>query len=642
MESWYSMATNNPVEVDPSQVHSIEVDPSQVQAADSKGWLAQTGDSILHLASGLNPVKMVTGARDLVNSALTSSPAETAKNLGLDSSAAQQKIIDSVKAGDYLTAARHLVGLIPLVGPQLDAIGDNATQPGQLGAALGDAAAFGLTQAVPMSPYLPKALAKVKSVRIAPKITNPNPTEAAAMEYMQGEGVPVSAAAQTGNPYVRNIQKAVDSTPLGAVVAQGAQKATTEGLQDLAGRLADRSNPTPVVPEQAGQAIQSALSGKAAQHAANAETSYNTFRSIEEQPGSMRTVQTGTKQVIDPATKQVTNVPVMEDVPMPVDIKPIKTALKPIYDDMLKWMEPAKRNASAGFTAIKSIIEGPDVIPASQAEAGLGGLKQLAREGAGRNGGLAKFVTPKLQEAIDNAVTAIDPQALRELQAGRAETAAQYGTKAVLDQLRTEPVQTFGQMTYAKDAGIDLLRQVQREAPGELPKVGRAWLEDVLHGPRGAIAEGGFNRADGLWQQWRNLGPETKRLIFQNPLLIADLDKFFLAAKKMAENPNPSGTAILGMSAGSGALIFTHPATGIPMAIGAGALSKMLHSPAGVRALTEGLTVPVGKGAAASIAAARILKLAGQDAQPAQLPAAAQSTDPSQQTGPFATVLPPQ
>ena len=392
-----------------------------------------------------------------------------------------------------------------------------------------------------------------------------------------------------------------------------------------------------MVPEQAGQAVQGSLAKTAAQHAQNAETSYNTFRQIEQQPSSLRNVQTGTKTVIGP-NGQPQSVPVMEDVPMPVDITWIKAQLKPIYDDMQKWMEPAKRNASAGFQAVKSILDGPDAIPASQAEAGLGGLKQLAREGAGRNSGMAKFITPKLQDAIDQAVGSVDPHALMELQAGRVETAAQYGTKAVADQLRTEPVQAFGQMTYAKDAGVDLLRQVANEAPAELPKIGRAYLEDLFGK---ATAEAGFNRTQSVWQNWQNLGPETKKLLFQNPALIQNLDDFFLAAKKVAENPNPSGSGVVSWIAGQSALAVTHPATGIPYLIGAGAVSKMLHSPAGVRALTNGLKIPASAPAAA-FTAGQLLKMAGNDVQPVtQLPAAAQSSDPSRQIGPLATAIAP-
>jgi hypothetical protein len=225
---------------------------------------------------------------------------------------------------------------------------------------------------------------------------------------------------------------------------------------------------------------------------------------------------------------------------------------------------------------------------------------------------MAKFVIPKLQSVIDGAVSAGGQDAIDALRAGRTATAAKYGAKAVLDQLRDEPVQTFGQLTYAKDSGVDLLREVAEQVPGQLPKIGRAYLEDLFGK---AQSQGGWTGADGLFTKWQNLGPQTKQLIFGNPQLVSDLDKFFLGAKKLAENPNPSGTMVMGLSAGSGTLMFTNPATGIPLAIGAGALSKMLHSPAGVRALTNGLKLPL-RAPAAAMTAGQIMNMAGSDVNP--------------------------
>lgn len=476
-------------------------------------------------------------------------------------------------------------------------------------------------------------------VPLTPKIINPNAAEASALSFLEGEGVPVSAGAKTGNAFVKNIQKAADSTPLGAMVAKSSETATTEALQATSKRLAGRANETPgkqpgpaVVPEQAGADLRGAIKKTAESHAADADTAYEQFRQIESDPANIRSVQQGVKQAPqvnvqgNPIPGKTTAAPIMEDVALPTNLKSIKDMLAPIVADMDKWMEPAKRNSSAGYQAAKSILNGPDNVPASVAEAGLGGLKQLAREGAGRNAGLAKLVVPKLQTVIDDAVSqANSPDAIKALQAGRTSTAAQYGTKAVLDQLRQEPVQTFGQMTYAKDAGVELLRKASKEAPFEMRKIGRAYLEDLFGK---AQSQGGWTGADGLFSKWRDLGPETKRIIFSDPQLVSDLDKFFLGAKKIAENPNPSGTAIVGLSAASGAGMVLHPATGVPLVLGAGAISKLMHSSAGVRLLTKGISMPVNAPAAALTLAA-IRSIAGRDLQPA---AKVAEDDQSQQT----------
>jgi hypothetical protein len=54
-------------------------------------------------------------------------------------------------------------------------------------------------------------------------------------------------------------------------------------------------------------------------------------------------------------------------------------------------MPAADRNASAGYRAVEKIMNGPDYIPASEAEVGLGGLKAMGRGGSGRSQGIAKF-----------------------------------------------------------------------------------------------------------------------------------------------------------------------------------------------------------------------------------------------------------
>jgi hypothetical protein len=212
--------------------------------------------------------------------------------------------------------------------------------------------------------------------------------------------------------------------------------------------------------------------------------------------------------------------------------------------------------------------------------------------------------TPAGQEALD------------ALARGRAATRAKYATQKVLDSLPNKGVegrQVFDAALWAKDAGIERLRQIARETPGAMPRLGRAYLEDLFSH---ATAEGGFGKAQSLFGKWENLGPETKKLLFPNPMHRADLDNFFLIAKKLGEVTNPSQSATVGSIVAGLGYMWTNPATGIPMVVGAGALSKLLHSPAGVRALTEGMRIPVRNTARATIAANRILRIAGDAAQP--------------------------
>jgi hypothetical protein len=308
---------------------------------------------------------------------------------------------------------------------------------------------------------------------------------------------------------------------------------------------------------------------------------------------------------------------------MQVQMAPVKSALKPVYDELVKTMPVAQRQASRGLLAIENIVNGPDVMAASEADRALGAIKQIARDETGDSGlrsvsgGLAAKAVTQLENAVQAAVAKGGPAATDALNAGRAATKAKWAAADVLDTIRKEPVQAFNQATIAKDAGIDQLRQVARLAPNALPKVGRALLDNLFAkiGP----AEGGFGKAGTALTTWDNLGPQTKALLFKDPALRQSLDQFFLLAKKMAENPNPSGTGHLVQLAAQGqgglTMMLFHPVLGaidLAASVGGGyGLSKLLHSPAGVKLLTEGMKLPTGSASVVANWWARAQRVAG-------------------------------
>jgi hypothetical protein len=199
------------------------------------------------------------------------------------------------------------------------------------------------------------------------------------------------------------------------------------------------------------------------------------------------------------------------------------------------------------------------------------------------------------------------PEALQALEAGRKATVAKYGAADVLESLRAEPVKVHGQLTAPKDGAIAQLRTVAQQAPAELPKIGRAVLDDLMGK---ATSEGGFSHAEKVAADWARLGPETKRLLYKDPGYIKDLDDFFHLAKLTAKNSNPSGTAHTLLVASEGGLLITNPAVGVPTTIGLGVMSKLLHSKAGVRLLTKGFRIPVGNKVAAAAWSAELVKAA--------------------------------
>jgi hypothetical protein len=314
------------------------------------------------------------------------------------------------------------------------------------------------------------------------------------------------------------------------------------------------------------------------------------------------------------------------DMQLPVDLRSVKANLKPIYNEMMSRYPVAQQEASKGLKALENIVNGPDYSPLSTVDANLGAIKSIARsdlpELRSVSQGTAAGAVKQLDAIVRQTAEQAGPEALWALETGRKATIQKYGAADVLEQLRGEPVQTFNQATYAKDAGIAKLREIAKLAPAELPKIGRAFLDDLMGQ---ATAEGSFKNAAAIATKWEKLGAETKRLLYKDPGHIKDLDRFFLLAKKMAENPNPSGSALVGSVGGGIAHIALHPATGIPLQLGQGALAAFLHSPRGVKLLTQGFTIPIGNKAAATAYATQLARFASEQRIPVGLPTAADS-----------------
>jgi len=279
------------------------------------------------------------------------------------------------------------------------------------------------------------------------------------------------------------------------------------------------------------------------------------LRQIEADPANLKTVQTGTKRVdtgIVGANGQpiLQTVPVMEDIPLPVDLRPVKAALAPMRGRHATTSPLDAATGEPGFKAITQLLDEPDFVKASVAEADLGGLKSVVRGAVDPNlrnisQGTSARAVSELERAVQAAVAQAGPAAVDALKAGRLATRAKYLAADVLKGFgkQPEPVRVVKRLTARDDTAVTKLRAFAREAPQAVPQVGRAVLEEIL--AKGKEQTGGITRTDGMFRAWQNLGPETKRVLFRQPGLVADLDRFFLLVKKLGENPNPSGTGYI-------------------------------------------------------------------------------------------------
>lgn len=526
-----------------------------------------------------------------------------------------QKAKRAYYEGRYTEAFGYTVaGVTPLVGPGAAAVGEKIGE-GRVAEGAGETAAF----------LAPSALRAKGSIPIKPGLPSRlNPAESAAVALADREGIPLDLATRTGGTVARNTEALIQNQPGGAGYAKAARDAQAGALARTAERLKQRVEPrlrATETAEGAGRAVQDTLRSKIQRFDAKADVAYGALRNLEAAPSNLKNVQVGTKTVqrtqFDAQGQSfVADViePIMKDVPLPVDVRPVKTALAPIYERVKERMPVAQQQASPGLRSIENILKADDHVPATVADANLSALKSITREAAApelRNvsQGLAAKAIQELSTAVDDAVAIAGSDATAALQRGRRLTKAKYTSADLLADLRDEPVQVFNQLTQRKDTAIDALRAVARESPQNMPKLGKAYLEGLFEK---ATREGGWSKPDTLFSQWKELGPATKRVLFRNPNVIRDLDSFFLLAKRVAQNPNPSGTAYVASLLPTAGLVIASPQVGVPLVLGSAALSRILFNPKTAKMLTSSLRMKTGTPAAA-LAAGALLNIAGDD-----------------------------
>jgi hypothetical protein len=587
---------------------------SVVTPGEDRDWT----DSLVDFAKGVwkntNPVAAVQAVGEAVTS-----PIETAKGIVSTQDHVRQEALQAFEAGDYVTGSRKLINwLIPLVGPALDASADKMSE-GKYAEGLGEATGIGLGLTAPTA-------LRHTSIKV-PGVKAPNPEEAAAVKFGLEEGIPVDAGTATGNRFVKGAQRLNDESALGSIVADRAVQSQADALTRTGAKLADRAKATPVTAEQAGSSIRKAVEASASRLNEAASNAYDKLRALESR------AQSETKTVgFDPKSGATTT----EPIKLAVNVGAVKDQLLPLYKDLLRERELSGQlmgGKAQTIKALDSLMQGPEWAPLSAVDAALGDLKAMAR-----TKGIPALRTPG-QATASQAVAALEkevqaaaarggPDVMRALSEGRAFTKQKYAVAELLDDLTSgtggEPVRVVSKLTANQDAAIAKLKALEKVAPQELPNLGRVVIDELLER---ATKEGGFTKTQGILADWQKLGAETKSLLFGKPEYIRDLDSFFLLAKKLGENPNPSGTALTLTKSGELGLLYTTGGMSAPISIGSGIVSKLLHSPTVVKALVRGMQIPVGNKGAATAAATNIVN-AAKEAGVSLAPAATDQAQP--------------
>jgi hypothetical protein len=435
-----------------------------------------------------------------------------------------------------------------------------------------------------------------------------DPVKQVAMDWAEKHGIRLSTGQRTGNQMVTKMERGLENT-------FGSSGRTQDFFQGQAGELeaagrglVNRTQPgASLNPFEAGEKLSQRVQSVIADAKANADTLYSDVRS--QYAANSHTVQVGVKTspVLGPNGQPI-QTPVMKTFELPVDVKAAKARLTPLFEELNVTMPEAKRQMSPGFQALKQIIEGPDVMDAVTADRNLSALKSLARGGNNqylnsRSQGLAKVAIGQISADFDAALNAANPTILPKLQQARTFVKNQHTVAEILNALPDEPAALYQRVTSAGDRTYTDLAFLNRIAPGEMRQVGRTYLEGLF---QKATNEGGFNRAAGVMADWNKLGPKTKSLLFGNQANVSELNKFFLAAKQLTQDPNPSGTGKLISTLGIlGAGIDAFRTEGtlqdkaerfgvdvISLGATSNLLSRLLLTPGGAKLLTGVMTLP--------------------------------------------------
>src|SRR5579885_2513571 len=524
-----------------------------------------------------------------------------------------EKAIDAAKRGDFgsgeNSAIVHAMASVPVVGPMAYDITDKMLH-GRASEALGNLAGIAGPALMHLAPETVKVNPIVKSLN--------NPVEQAALDSVENN-VRMTVGQKTGQRGLQRVEQGLENYPGSATRAHDFYSGQEQDLANLAKAKAQRLSDVSTNPVEAGKAVQQRLRGRIMNLKSSADQLYDDIRSAAEKDKRILTYETRVqnpegKSVIlfdatgSPLPERPATVYVDKEYESPVDIRPIKTALKPIYKDLLESMPEARRQASPAFTALHNLMQREEpYMNAVDFDRSLGAIKAIARDGKNpylttQSQALAKKIVKEGEGQLEQALKISGGQELvDDLYKARKLVKSYHDTAEFLADLEHEPAALFQDLVTGGDRVYNTLVQLKKWAPDELKTVARTFLEQLIDK---ATAEGGFRRTDSVYSAWERLGPETKKMLFGQQLT-NDLDNFFLAAKKLKVRHNPSGTASAISSAkGYGsipaaalALFLGHPQLAASAAAYGVALpnlaSRMLMTPGGARLLTKTLNVPV-------------------------------------------------
>lgn len=591
----------------------LAVPPAPAAAPEGDAGIWQ---GIKRTLPGLDTVRAMnapTGSKILDALPFVNVAANLAK--GVVSGAADQfnKAKESFQQGEYVNSFGHgLAAALPMIGPAAAEAGDKF-QDGKPMEGIGQTIGI-LSQSMmphvapPIASGVSKILPGVRSAviqRLASSSPRPLSSEAAAMaEKLK---IPLSVGDRSGSKYAQGVEKIMGATiapDLAEAHAAAAAVGIQRGIGDLTGDFATDHFAA------GDHAIQGLVThSKAAQQSAGG--SYDELARAEAHPDNIVSVQQGVKKVPVPAGSVLDasgnpspagfrEVPIMENIGLPVDTSAAKTLLSPIARTMKNQYPLARQQSDAGFHAVQNILNGPRYVPASVAENFLSAAKKLQRESTGPVKLLSGQAIDAMSPLVDDAVGRAGQTAVDTLHDGRAAWKEHMGTEDLLQSLAGDTTGKTGQTEAAArllrpaDASYPMLQQILAKTPEAADPLRGAILSRVFR----KAETGEFTNPTQAANLFNQIGKRTQAALF-SPAQLGDVKATLELAKRLAENPNPSGTGSLNAMMKMGLLVL-HPVSGVTTLVLGRNFAKALYNPEGAMALRAALTG--GKAAPAALA----------------------------------------
>jgi hypothetical protein len=549
-------------------------------------------------------------------------PIDTAKGILGAQGEQFTKFTDRLGEGDYLGAgAQFLNYAVPVLGPAAD-YQSQLIHEGDYARAAGAMTDLGLSAAIPggtagrMRDLRPSVQAQSRQVNIPGGRQHfPSLQQREAINAMEARGVPLDLATRGGQrPTMRVLQEAGEFNVSGGVVADRLRTQQQLRLGELADEYAGRAAPdsrqggrSPRTEYEAGESLRGALGDRSRQYGDAAGVAYDEMRALQQQA-----IEQGHVAAVS------------------VDLGRLRQQVEPIVVELERLMPPAQREMNAGLQGMRSILQGDQVITVSMLEENIGALKAMARRtdmGDYKNQRLISQAQQMMEGELNSALRRAKAAGFNletPLLTGRAQRALQAEVDQTMRGMYDakgagkEGVSVYRSVTQNRDARIGILRRIAKEAPDELPRLGRVWLEELIE--RSTLRSGQLQNAPKLWEMgnkqwtaWNNLGNETKKLIFPDPGLRRDLRHFFQTQSEIAKRMNTSGTARAMNITNLARAFYAYP------------IAQLMLTRRGVRFMTRGLSIPASNKAAAGAWMAQYLRYATEGRTTALAPGVAET-----------------